>query len=162
MATRTMNTNIQGWTETKWRVSSYLVHMESLPVGDMEGHAVGIFSRRGLAFFETGEVGIFQNWGTLDIMPGETSFQNCAQYTALYTFDDGSTMVLKGQATSEPGPKGLPLYKGEGEFTKGTGRFEGIKGTASFTGSGTVYSKEKGILADAYFDFTATYALLPK
>jgi len=56
-----------------------------------------------------------------------------------------------------PGGK-LPLIKGEGKYTKGTGRFKGIKGTISFTGRYiTPYSKEtKG---DMYIEVTSTYTL---
>ena len=143
----------------KFRLSTYLVHFEVLPVGDVEGHIVFTFSRRGLAFFETGEVATFRNWGTQDATKGKGTFQ----YYVLLTFEDGSTTVQKGQGTSEPGPKGLPVFKGTAEFLKGTGRFEGIKGNLSFTGrSLTPYSKEKGLWSDAYFDVTGTYTLPSK
>ena len=63
----------------------------------------------------------------------------------------------------EPGPKGLPLGKGDGEFPPRTGRFEGIKGKLTWTGKGyTGYSKEKGLLADVLIEATATYTLPTK
>jgi hypothetical protein len=142
-----------------YRISSYLVHMEVLPVGDGEGHIVFTFSRKGLAFLENGEVATFTNWGTQDATKGKGTFD----FYSMLTFEDDSTAVTKGQGTAEPDPKGLLLFKGTTEFTKGTGRFEGIKGNLSFTGrSLTPYSKEKGLWSDAYFDVTGTYTLPSK
>ena len=40
----------------KFRLVSYLTKAEWSPVGDVKGHVVGFYSRRGLAFFENGEV----------------------------------------------------------------------------------------------------------
>jgi hypothetical protein len=152
----------QTLAETKtinYRASTYLVHFEVLPVSDVEGHIVSTFSRKGLAFLETGEVATFTNWGTMDVTKGKGTFE----YYVMLTFEDGSTTVAKGRGTMEPGPKGLAQSKGTVEFIKGTGRFEGIKGNLSFTGRSLIpYSKEKGTLGDAYFDFTGTYTLPPK
>lgn len=150
----------QSGAETmKFRLSTYLVHLEVLPVPDTEGHFVATFSRKGLAFFENGEVGTFTNWGTLDLIKGKASFQ----YYVKITREDGSSTMAKGKGTHERGPKGLSSFKGTAEFIKGTGRFEGIKGNLSFTGrSLTPYSKEKGLWGDAYFDVTGTYTLPTK
>lgn len=150
----------QAGAETmKFRLSTYLVHSEVLPVPDTERHIVAIFSRRGLVLFENGEVGTFTNWGTLDFTKGKGSFQ----YYKLITHADGSTTMAKGKGTAEPGPKGLLSYKGTGELIKGTGRFEGIKGNETFSGKlMTHFSKEKGLLGDAYFDVIVTYTLPPK
>lgn len=152
----------QSLAETKtmnYRLSAYIVHFEVLPVGDVEGHIVSTFSRKGLAFLDTGEVATFTSWGTYDAIKGKGTFE----YYSMLTFEDGSTTVAKGRGMGEPGPKGLTVYKGTAEYTKGTGRFEGIKGSLSFTGRLlTPYSKEKGTLGDAYFDFTSTYTLPPK
>ena len=60
--------------------------------------------------------------------------------------------------------------KGTGEYVKGTGRFEGIQGSISFTGRGFTPSfnesgsiddrrKEYGNTDDFYLDVTATYTL---
>jgi len=142
-----------------YRLSTYLSNVEVLPVGDAEGHLLGLFSRKGLASFENGEVATFTNWGTQDATKGRGTFD----YYVMLTFDDNSTTVAKGQGTFEPGPKGLSLYKGTAEFIKGTGRFEGIKGNLSYTGrSLTPYSKEKGTMGDAYYDVTSTYTLPSK
>ena len=58
----------------------------------------------------------------------------------------------------------MRLFKGTGEFIRGTGRFEGIKGikgAVTFSGKEvTPYSKETK--SDVYFDATATYILPSK
>ena len=123
----------------KFRVSSYLVHLEVLPVGDVEGHFLGTFSRKGLAFFETGEVATLTNWGTQDLTKGKGIIRGYA----MFTFEDGSTFVPKFEGTVEPAPKGLSLVKGSSIILYGTGRFEGIKGSVTWSGMVlTPYSKE--------------------
>jgi len=142
----------------KCRVSCYYVYLEFLPVEDkLEGHSLGMFSRKGLAFFESGEVATFTNWGTGEHIKGKSTFLTYA----MFTFEDGSTIEGKYEGTGEPMPKGLMLFNGRGNYIKGTGRFEGIEG--SFTWSGktlTPYSKETK--SDFYFDVVGTYTLPPK
>ncbi len=143
-----------GAETVKSRTSTYLARIEVLPVGDVEGHIVGTFSRQGLSFYDNGEVAVYKNWGTIDFIKGNGPFQGYS----LVTFQDGSTYTIKWQGTTEGS-----LYKLAGEFIKGTKRFEGIKGTFSGTGKAlTPYSKEKGTLSDAYFDITSTYTLPSK
>jgi len=148
---------IQVGAETmKFRVTTYLIHFEFIPVGDVEGHIVGTFSRRGMGSYENGDTSAFQNWGTLDMTKGKGTFQGYGKHT----FEDGSTTLAKLEGMVEPGPKGLSFYKGTGEYFKGTGRFEGITGSMTYTGKAlTPYSKEKGLWGDVYYDITSTYTL---
>jgi hypothetical protein len=145
----------QAGAETvKSRTSLYLVYLEVLPVGDEEGHIVGTFSRKGLSFYENGEVATYTNWGTLDFIRGNGAFQGYS----LLTFQDGSTQTVKWRGTAE-----ASVYKLTGEYIKGTKRFEGIKGTFSGTGKAlTPYSKEKGTFGDFFIDITGTYTLPSK
>ena len=137
---------------TKYKLTSYITYIENLPVGDTAGHVLSVSSRKGLALFENGEVAIYTNWSTLDFIKGNGSVQG---YSIL-TYPDGSTTVHKIQGTIEAG-----IQKLTGEFIRGTGKFEGIKGSLSITGkSMTPYSKEKGTMGDAYYDITATYTFL--
>lgn len=145
----------------KFKLTSYVAQTEAIPVGDVEGHIVGVFSRKGLVLFENGEVATFTNWGTLDLIKGKGPYQGYY----LLTYEDGSTAALKINGFHEPAPggKGLFLYKITGEYTQGTGRFQGIKGTLSATGKSlTPYSKEKDSRGDVVFEGTATYTLPPK
>jgi hypothetical protein len=140
----------------KWRIYTYVAQMEILPVGDTEGHFLSMGIRRGLAHFADGEVAVFVNWWTVDVTKGHAT----AQGYALYTFEDKSTFAAKFEVAQQPGPQGLPSYKGTGKITKGTGRFEGIQGNVTIEGKNLVpYAKEKGLLADAYFDIVGTYTL---
>ena len=151
----------QAGAETmKCRLVSYLAKAEWSPVGDVKGHVVGFYSRRGLAFFENGEVATFSNRGWFDSTKGKSTYQG---YN-LYTFEDGSTTTGKVEGTLTPieGTKQRSA-KGTQEYIKGTGRFEGIKGSGTHTGTQVLpYSKEKGIFGDAYFDVTNTYTLPKK
>ena len=122
------------------RSTSYITKVEPLPVGDVEGHAVLLYQRRGVAIFESGECAAYLTCGTGDFIKGRGPFQG---YTQL-TYKDGSKTFAKyqGTLTIAPGEK-LPSLTGKGEFIKGTGRFEGIKGNFSFSGKYvTPYSKE--------------------
>ena len=145
----------------KYRVANYLTNLEWSPVGDVKGHIIGFFTRRGLVFFENGEVGTYSNMGTFSKTKGIVTSQG---YETI-TFEDDSTILQKFQATSSPieGTKHQRLCKSTGEFIKGTGRFEGIKGDYSSIGKHVVpYSKEKKTLGDLYWDVTGTYTLPKK
>ena len=85
-------------------------------------------SRKGLAYFENGDVAVYVNWWTGDVTKGHGPNQGYV----LYTFEDGSTFVAKFESTQSPGPKGFALQKGSGKLIKGTGRFEGIQGDVTF------------------------------
>lgn len=142
------------------KVSAYIINMELIPLGDVLGHTVGYNHRKGLVFFENGEVATYTYWGTLDLIKGRGPFKGYS----IFTFADGSLIVKKMQGVIEPGPKGLPLsVNGTGEFMKGTGRFQGIKGDFKITGKVlTPFSKEKETRSDIYFDVSGSYTLSPK
>ncbi len=147
---------VQASAETvNWKVTSYVVKMEGVPVPDVEGHFIGMYERRGLAIFEDGKVRAYHTRGTFDVIKGQGSIHG---YTTL-TSKDGSETMVKYQATMTlpPGEK-LAIFSGKGEYIKGTGQFQGIKGEVSFSGNNiTPYGKEtKG---DAMLEATGTYTL---
>jgi len=151
----------QAGAETvKCRVVTYLAKVGWSPVGDAKGHIVGFYERRGLAFFENGEVATFSNRGSFESIKGKSSYQG---YN-LYTYEDGSTTIGRVQGTMTPieGTKQRSV-EGTQEYIMGTGRFEGIKGSGTHTGKQVVpYSEEEGIRGDAYYDVTNTYTLPSK
>jgi len=151
---------IQVGAETlRFKVSNYQTQSEVIQVGDMEGHAIIVATRRGLAFFENGDVATYTNWAMFDSVKGKSAMD---AYTML-TFGDASTIVYKMKGIWEAVPGGFPVGKGTGEFTKGTGKYEGIKGNLTFSGKVyTLYSKEKGTFADSALEVTATYTLPQK
>jgi hypothetical protein len=142
----------------KYRATCYLTKVEAIPVGDVEGHVILVFERRGVAIFENGECAAYLTRGTADLTKHQGQIQGYGQLT----YKDGSTNISKweGNMSISPGEK-LPSLEGRGEWIKGTGKFEGIKGDFSFRGKYiTPYSKEtKG---DVYFDLTGTYTLPSK
>ena len=144
--------------EMKYRTTCYFTKMEAIPVGDVEGHVISVYEQRGVAIFENGECAAVLIWGTGDGTKRRSTFQSYGQLT----FKDGSTIIHKGEGkvAISPGEK-QPSFKYKGEWIKGTGKFQGIRGR--FTSSGkriTPYSKEtKG---DSYLEVTGTYTLPSK
>ena len=143
----------------KMGVTSYITKAEVVPVPDVEKHIVGVYDRRGVAVFENGETAAYHTSGTFDYTKGQGPFSG---YTQL-TYADGSTTIVKyqGASTVAAGEK-LASIKGTGEYIKGTGGFEGIKGKVSFSGKYvTPYTKDE-TKGDAYYDVTMTYTLPKK
>jgi len=141
----------------KWRYVGYFPKAELLPVGDVEGHYLAIFEFRGLAFVD-GEIAILSGVAYGDFVKGVGPVTNYIKYV----FDDGSTMEAMNRfKTTAPDAKTSLWEDGKGEFTKGTGRFTGIKGSLSWTGKRvTGFTKEtKG---EHFCDGTMTYTLPPK
>ena len=137
----------------KYKIFGYLTKVEVIAVPDVERHVVVLYERRGVAIFENGETAAYHTRGTSDSIKGQGSFHG---YTD-YLYKDGSTSIFEytGTMTLPPGEK-LRSLKGEGKYIKGTGRFEGIKGTASFSGHYVApYTKDK-TKGEIVVDVTAT------
>jgi hypothetical protein len=147
-----------GRAETmKCRSSGNVVKMEVIPIPDVEGHAIGVIKRDGLAFFEGGEVATFNALATFDAIGGKGAQ---AQGYILFTFVDGSSIITTFRQPMEPDPGGKFTWdsKFTGEILKGTGRFLGIKG--SLSGIGKQFKPEKGELTGKSFnDWTLSYTL---
>jgi len=107
---------------------SYVLKAEDVPVGDVEGHTVGLVMRRAFYVFENGEVATTNSVATRDLIKGAGP---SVQYTTI-TFADGSTITIKSHGMGG-GTAAAPRASGglTSEIIKGTGRFEGIKGTQS-------------------------------
>jgi hypothetical protein len=148
-----------GEKTVKYKYTSQLTKLDYVLLPDVKGHVVGVYERRGVAIFEN-EVAAVTAWGTFDMIKKEGSFQGYSQLT----YEDGSTTLVKGSGTKvfAPGSK-LRIYKEmKGEYIKGTGRFEGIKGKTSATGKEiTPYTKDK-TKQDNWIEVTATYTLPKK
>ena len=177
MATRKMNSTILGiigilvvvvWllgpvtqamAETmKYKFLGHVTKREDIPVGDLEGHLVGLAVIDGVAVFENGEMAPFKGIVFFDVIKGKGSFD---KYTII-TFGDGSriTTKLRGTTgvTSGEAASSAALT---GEIIKGTGRFDGIKGTA--TSSLKILPPEKGELGGKRIgEATITYTLPSK
>jgi hypothetical protein len=130
---------------------------EKIPVSDEEGHILGLQIMEGLAFCENGEVPKVRHHAVWDFVPGKGS--QAIGYS-IFTFEDGSTVVIRFQRLTTKEPSGNLSAKVTSEIIKGTGRFEGIKGTSSGTGKTFPPSKEEA--ARAFTDGTWTYILPSK
>ena len=141
--------------ELKVRITSYIANHDIKPVGDVEGHIAGHYLRRGLVFLDTGEVGLFRSTGTIDMTKGK----GLVRSQSTYSFEDGSTMIVSVDGAIEARPGGGLIYhKLAGTSVRGTGRYEGISGTATASGRGlTPFGEETR--SDAYFDVIVTYTL---
>ena len=152
---------VQAGAETmKCRSSGIMVKREIIPIPDVEGHTIAIALREGLAFFEGGEVVPFKAFSTSDSIMGK---KGLAQGYLLFSFVDGSSIITSFSQPLEPDPEGKFAWynKFTGEILKGTGRFEGIKG--SLSGDGKQFKPEKGELSGkSTNDWTFTYTLPSK
>ena len=141
----------------KFRNVGHIAKAEIIEVGDVEGHYIGAYERKGLAFQDKGEIAIQFCKGTFDSSGGISSYQG----HSILHFEDGSTVSMKYQGKSKSAPGGkMRTSEATFEFTTGTGRFEGIKGKGSFSGMEPRFLK--GFKGYAHFDFTGTYSLSSK
>jgi hypothetical protein len=149
---------IQAGAETlKGRLAMTVTKDESIPVNDEEGHVLGVQIQEGLTFFENGEIAKIRNYNVYDLIPGKGS--QSINYN-IWTFEDGSTVVNRAQRLMVPDKSGNLSTKVTSELIKGTGRFQGIKGTGSATGK--AFPASKGEAGRQFVDFTWTYTLPAK
>lgn len=133
----------------KWRETFRATENHSRPIGGLAGRAIGVMEQRGLAFFERDEVATLALWTTYETTDTNATFRGYAQYT----FKDSSSIValLEGSG-AVPGAQ-----KGTLTFLRGTGRFMGIEGNATFTAIAVTTSDAGG---DTYMDATGEYFIL--
>ena len=117
---------IQVGAETmNYKCYSHVVKADYGLIGDVEDHTFGMETRRSICVFENGDVATGIAFVAGDYIKGAGS--NTSYATT--TFADGSTIITKRQmAVTAPGG-GLASGALKGEIIKGTGRFEGIKGS---------------------------------
>jgi hypothetical protein len=130
---------------------------ERISVSDEERHTLGLQLMEGLAYCENGEIAKIKHHALIDAMPPKGG--QAIGYT-IYTFDDGSTIVIRFQRLMVPDQSGGISAKASSEIIKGTGRFQGIKGTASATGKNFLATKDEA--ARVFNDSTLTYTLPAK
>jgi len=140
--------------EIAYRAVYHVQKVESMEVGDVPGHFVGVSDTPGLVFITkgpgSGEIGTRKGISFFDSVKGKgtgTSFLT-------YTFPDGSTMSTKATGTFTPVDGGKrTVYEGTYEITGGTGKFAGMKGKGTYKGE-RVAPRETG--GDGYVDATGT------
>ncbi len=148
-----MAVSLAGAETIKGRTVYHFNKVEVVKVGDAPGHIVGVAEGSGLNSLDNGEVAAYSNKITFDYIDGSGTFEGYG----LNTYEDGSVTVAKAQGTTKALPGGkVSLFEGTYFFLKGTGRFEGIKGSGSLTGKRIV---PIGAGAECYMDTTETYTL---
>jgi len=150
---------IQAGAESlNFKFYTYATKTEKFLIDDVEEHIV-MYQLRGTFYvFENGEVATINHVATNDLIKGSGPFM---QYVTI-KFEDGSTIMIKSQGTL--GGTAAGSYGSGGwtsEIIKGTGRFEGIKGTQS--AKAKFLPVEKGEAGPkGYGEGTITYTLPSK
>ena len=130
----------------KWY--SHVVKSEIFVIPDKGGHEVGLNIRDTVCAFENGDVAFGKGIVFIDrvLMIGSIN-----QYTT-YTFRDGSTIVIHTAGTTTF----------SGEIIYGTGRFQGIKGTATISPIGFFPLEQGEASPKNYGNGTFVYTLPSK
>jgi hypothetical protein len=149
-----LGSSIQARAETlNYKSYHYAEKNENILVGDVENHSLQLAIRRVFYVFENGEVatGILSNIGDYIGTSGTlTSY-------GTITFADGSTIFIKREVKTVEGK----TTETKGQITKGTGRFQGIKGTQ--TAKTKLLPLEKGEVGQkGISDGTLTFTLPTK
>jgi hypothetical protein len=153
-----LGSTVQAGAETmKGRTVLTATKDERIPVNDEPRHVLGMQILEGLAFFENGEIAKVRTHSIFDTIPGKGA--QAINYN-IFTFEDGSTVVNRTQRLMVSDQSGNFSAKNTSEFIKGTGRFEGIKGTGSATGKN--FPPSEGEAVRVFTDFTWTYTLPSK
>jgi len=139
----------------KLKMFNHVTQLEAIPVADVEGHAVSLSVREGVAVFENGDWAWQKIIQTTDGIKGNSTLESYSTYTFL----DGATIMIRSKGTVEANPQGvLTAAKITSDVIGGTGRFQGIKGR--MTNVTKLLPPEKGELGQkAVSEGTLTYTL---
>lgn len=144
----------QAADEIEGRTVYHTQKIETMEVGDVPGHVVGVIQQPGLIFLTKGpargEIVPRMATSYFDVVNGKgTAFGYMVA-----NFQDGSTLIYKtvGTMTMVDGGK-KAVFEGTYEYASGTGRFAGTKGKGTFKGERIGSPKTGG---DTYADFTGT------
>ena len=153
-----LGSTIQAGAETmKCRSFETQTKNDPVAVSDEAGHVLGVQINEGLSLFENGEIAKRRCHGIYDTIQGK---RGLSIIYSIFTFEDGSTIVLKYQQLPITDKSGNLSVETTSDLIKGTGRFEGIKGTASATGK--TLSGSEGEATKFFSDITFTYTLPTK
>jgi hypothetical protein len=114
----------------RFRMVTHVVSVQSLEVGDVDGHIASLARFSGLAFYTDGTVGAVNFVSLTDYTNGVGSFT----LFPILSFDDGSELWVKSDGTAKvDGSK--TRFVGTLTVTGGKGRFAGAKGDGTLTGT---------------------------
>lgn len=144
----------QAADEIAGRTVYHTQKVETMEVGDVPGHVVGVIQQPGLIFItkgpDSGEIVPRMATVYFDVVNGNgTAFGYM-----VVNFQDGATLIYKTVGTVTPVDGGKKAaFEGTYEYVGGTGRFAGTKGKGTFKGERIGSPKTGG---DTYVDFTGT------
>ena len=141
----------------KCRETGHQPKVHVIEVGDVPGHIVLVGENAGVLSCDDGSIATTST----KFMTDQTKGSGKAQYYWMVTYEDGATTWSKGINTTTSTPDGKTVrWEFTGEYIMGTGRFQGIKGSAS--GAGKRLTPTPGPGAQYYYDSTITYTLPSK
>ncbi|MCF8033920.1 MAG: hypothetical protein K9K66_16695 [Desulfarculaceae bacterium] len=142
-----------------WREVSHLTQVNKIAAPDAKDHLIGVYQHQGVCLFSGGQQAAYDNVGAFDVYDHDGG-ERLHQGYGKVLFSDGSFILFKtqGQEYFEKG-NDLPRVKGTGSFLGGTGRYQGIQGTLSFSGGYVSGLKDDDTGGDAVLDYTAEYTL---
>lgn len=154
-ATSATKTNAAQTTNVKVQVIIWGPPVTMLPAGDDDNHLVGLGQRSGEAVFSDGRKAKYSNVFFLDLFRGKEA--PSWGYTKM-VFEDGAWLFFKWNSNVVGRDEaGNPVMKGKGTILKGTGSYQGIKGTAEFTNKRLPPTKEHpegATMAEAILAYT--------
>ena len=128
---------IQVGAETmNYKFYTWVNKAEDIPIDDVDEHLVWMHQRGSMYVFENGEVATVNAIVTGDTVKWIGPFM---QYVTI-KFPDKSMIIIKSQGKAGGGT----AADWKSEIIKGTGRFEGIKGTQSAKGKYLPVEKGEG------------------
>jgi hypothetical protein len=129
----------------KWRHVQHTASLQTMQVGDVNGHTLNIYRLPGIAFFSDGTTGGFQAFGASDTINGSGPVNG---YIVL-TLNDGSEIWARYAGEVKVEGNRVPR-KGTFSVIGGKGRYAGAKGDGTWEGDGALVTA--GTDAVSYVD----------
>jgi hypothetical protein len=140
-----------------YKFYTWVIKGETQPASDVEGHIYVLNKRGAFWVFENGEIATIEHVSQGDFIKGQGPFKQ----VVTVKFEDGSTITIKSEGTIGGTAAGSTSGGWQSEILKGTGRFQGIKGTQS--GKAKYLPVEKGEAGPkGYGEGTLTFSLPSK
>jgi hypothetical protein len=131
----------------KYRQFTHATNVQTIDVGDVDGHLLGINRQSGIASFPDGSVATAYLTAVTDYVKG--SGTALVAYTNV-TFEDGSVLWIKGTNTTVAEGNKSIISKGTLTVIGGKGRYAGATGDGTFSG---VRLAPLATGADLYLDY---------
>jgi hypothetical protein len=113
--------------KVKWHGTSFITESKQMEVGDAEGHVMLLTKGRALYINEaTGEKTASITVNTMDINPAAKQFRLTGHAWSVDKDGDKMMRVHEGVAV------GNGHWKGTWKYVKGTGKYEGVKGSGNW------------------------------